>query len=293
MQRSIILCLSLSLFSGCSDPGQQTGSGEEAYSPPVLEAPAKDMSQEPSVEKLMEQLGVGDKGQAQKIGGKIRKVSLFQSGVKDISPLKGLDLIFLDLTFCQVDDLSPLEGMALEELYLEKTNITNEDLEVLQGMPLRVLYLGSTKVTSIKPLKGMPLTQLNLLDTPVQSIEGVEEMPLETLWVPGTNVSDLTPLKGTQLISLDIARSEVTSLKPLSELTTLQRLNMEDCEVDDLSPLKDLPLTRLIFLPSNVENEESLEMIRNKSTITELGIDFESRMPPDQFWQKYDAGEYN
>jgi Leucine-rich repeat (LRR) protein len=289
------LCLTSSVvltITGCQKPTESSTSENDSYSPPILEAPAKDMTREMSVEELMENLGVGEKGQAQKIGGKIRKVSLVQTNVKDLSPLKDLELVMLDLTFCPVSDLSPLAGMPLEELYLEETDITDESLAALTDMPLKILYLGSTDVTSIAPLSGLPLTQLNLLDAPIRSIQGVEKMPLQTLWVPGTSVSDLSPLNGMQLQSLDIARSEVTSLEPLRELKTLQRLNMEDCEVADLSPLKDLPLTRLIFWPANVENKESLEMIRNKSSLQELGIDFDSRMPPAEFWAKYDAGEF-
>lgn len=294
MRFTILLCLSaLLVLPGCPEtPDADTPDVEtvENELPPVMEAPAKASQGEPSVEELMKQLGAGERGQAQKIGGKIRKVSLFQTGVRDLSPLEGLDLIFLDLTRCPVEDLSPLKGMQLEELYLEETKVDDEDLAVLKAMPLKILYLGSTQVTSIKPLAGLPLTQLNLLDAPVKSIEGVEEMPLETLWVPGTSVSDLSPLKGTRLMSLDIARSEVTSLEPLRELKTLQRLNMEDCEVEDLTPLEELPLTRLIFWPANVK--QGLDMIRNKSSLQELGIDFESRMPPAEFWAKYDAGEF-
>ena len=290
----LLWMLTLLVLPGCSEtPDAETSDNQSTENelPPVMEAPAKASAGEPSVEELMKLLGVGERGQAQKIGGKIRKVSLFQTGVRDLSPLKGLDLIFLDLTRCPVEDLTPLEGMQLEELYLEETNVDNEDLAVLKGMPLKMLYLGSTKVTSIKPLKGLPLTQLNLIDAPIESLEGIEGMPLQTLWVPGTNVTDLSPLKGTQLVSLDIARSEVTSLEPLRELKSLQRLNMEDCEIGDLSPLEDLPLTRLIFYPANVK--QGLEMIRNKGSLQELGTDFESRMPPAEFWTKFDAGEFN
>jgi Leucine-rich repeat (LRR) protein len=277
-------------LTGCSDKDETSTTEDDSYSPPVLEAPAKDMTREMSVEELMEKLGVGERGQAQKIGGKIRKVRLVQTNVKDLSPLKGLELIMLDLTFCSVKDLTPLEGMPLEELYLEKTDITDDSLAALTDMPLKILYLGSTEVTNISPLSGLPLRQLNLLDAPVESIQGIEEMPLQTLWVPGTNVSDLSPLKGKQLQSVDIARSKVTSLAPLAGMTTLQRLNMEAIEVTDLTPLEGLPLTRLIFNPAKIE--KGLDMVRNMPSLQEVGLDFESKMPPAQFWTKYDAGEF-
>jgi internalin A len=287
------ICLSLCavmFLTGCSDKDETSTTEDDSYSPPVLEAPAKDMTREMSVEELMEKLGVGERGQAQKIGGKIRKVRLVQTNVKDLSPLKGLELIMLDLTFCSVKDLTPLEGMPLEELYLEKTDITDDSLAALTDMPLKILYLGSTEVTNISPLSGLPLRQLNLLDAPVESIQGIEEMPLQTLWVPGTNVSDLSPLKGKQLQSVDIARSKVTSLAPLAGMTTLQRLNMEAIEVTDLTPLEGLPLTRLIFNPAKIE--KGLDMVRNMPSLQEVGLDFESKMPPAQFWTKYDAGEF-
>jgi hypothetical protein len=89
--------------------------------------------------------------------------------------------------------------------------------------------------------------------------------------VEGTPVSDLTPLAG---------------------MTSLRRLNIARTGITDLTPLGGLQLERLIFTPSKIER--GLEAVRGMTSLTALGTRFEDAsdtLPPDQFWEKLDAGE--
>lgn len=75
--------------------------------------------------------------------------------LSDLSPLEGLELEMINLQGTQVTDLSPLKGMRLKYLDLGETPVS--DLSPLKGIPLVELYLNDTPITDLSPLKGMPL----------------------------------------------------------------------------------------------------------------------------------------
>lgn len=307
MRYFTLICLVCSpLFVGC-DNGGSSGK-QDSYEAPVLEAPPKEPDAEPTVSELMEKLGINAENRAKVSGGKIRELYLTQTNVKDLTPLKNLSaLTILHLNGCPVADLSPLEGLRLEVLYAIQTKVKDlsplegmplkeldltltevEDLTPLEGMPLVELYLEGTGVTDLSPLKGMQLTQLNLFKTRVESLEALSGMPLKTLWIPETDVSSLEPLRGLSLVSLDIAESKVASLEPLAKMTTLERLNLREAPVIDLTPLKDLQLQRLVFTPGAIE--KGLEIVQVMPTLRQLGTSMDTVMSATEFWAKFKDG---
>lgn len=155
--------LLLPLITGCSDTPAPTRSTEDSATAESASANAAATTVSVTPEELKRRLNAW---QAEFImqGNDITEASLYQTGIRDISPLKGLPLIAIDLGMTQVTDLSPLAGMKLQRLDLENTTVA--DLSVLRGMPLTVLKLQNTKVTDFTVLEGMPLQQLNLLDLP-------------------------------------------------------------------------------------------------------------------------------
>jgi hypothetical protein len=70
----------------------------------------------------------------------------------------------------------------------------------------------------------------------------------------------------------------------------LRELVMERSAVTDLSPLEGLKLDTLIFEPKLIV--KGLEIIRRMTTLKGLGPDELHPLPPAEFWQKYDAGEF-
>jgi Leucine-rich repeat (LRR) protein len=219
--------------------------------------------------------------------GQVRAAQLAGTGIGDLSPLKGLRLGALDLRVNPLSDLGPLANMPLVELYLEQTRVA--DLSALRGIALKVLYLSNTAVADLSPLSGMPLEKLNLLGTRVTDITPLKNMPLKMLWLNETPVTDISPLSGTPLMSLTLHRSRVADLRPLSHMA-LQRLHIGDTPVEDLTPLANLALRRLIFTPANISR--GLEAVREMTSLSEIGTTFENRVPADQFWQRYDRGEF-
>lgn len=137
-------------------------------------------------------------------------LSLWQQGVHDLSPLKGLPLAGLTLSETSVEDLSPLRGMPLNDLDLSNTRI--RDLSPLKGMPLQSLRLQNcSNVASIAALARVPLRDLNLAGTSVNDISVLRGMPLESLWLERTEVTDISALKGMPLAQLGIAPRRVTN----------------------------------------------------------------------------------
>jgi serine/threonine protein kinase len=147
----------------------------------------------------------------------------FHKQVRDLSPLKGMQLSFLDLTHTSAHDLTPLRDMPLRHLNLAGCTDV-KDLAPLKGMALRVLSLGDLKeVSNLEPLRGMPLLVLNLGGC--------------------GKVTDLGPLRETQLEQLHLGYTRALSLAPLRGLK-LKRLNLYNglSFIKDLEPLRDMPL---------------------------------------------------
>lgn len=70
-------------------------------------------------------------------------------GLKDISLLRGLPLVSLDISHTAVIWLNALEGMQLEFLDISHTQVDN--LDPLQGMPLKILRLQELPDLQIDP----------------------------------------------------------------------------------------------------------------------------------------------
>lgn len=77
----------------------------------------------------------------------------------DLSPLEGLTLTSLDVTYTKVYDLSPLRDMPLTELACDHTQVS--DLSLLQGLALTKLECRGTKVIDLSPLRRLPLRTLH------------------------------------------------------------------------------------------------------------------------------------
>jgi serine/threonine protein kinase len=217
------------------------------------------------------------------------------SQVRDLSPLKGMPLSELDLMFCpEISDLKPLQGMPLTSLKIHRAKV--RDLSPLQGMPLTTLELGACmQVRDLTPLKGMPLTTLMLGECfLIGDLTPLQGMPLTSLKIGRCReVRDLTPLRGMPLRTLEIHNCEqVHDLTPLHGMPLLS-LDMPYCPlVQDLSPLEGMRLEEIFFTPKDIR--KGLPVLRQMKSLKTIGIRgwAKDRLPPEEFWKKYDAGEF-
>ncbi|MBM4043298.1 MAG: tetratricopeptide repeat protein [Planctomycetes bacterium] len=229
--------------------------------------------------------------------------------VRDLSPLKGMPLTRLVCDGNPISDLAPLRGMPLSELNVAETLVS--DLDALKGMPLTYLNCCRTRVNDLTPLKGMPLSRLLCSQTAARDLRPLSGVPLKELNCDNTRVVDLTPLQGMPLEVLSLREAGVADLRPLRGLPlrslniancwnirdlsalrgmALRMLYMGDTGVADLTPLEGMQLEELAFWPKRIT--KGLEVVRAMKSIKRLTT-YNEWMPPNEFWRKYDAGEFS
>jgi tetratricopeptide (TPR) repeat protein len=223
----------------------------------------------------------------------ITELFINHTRVVDLSPLKGMKLQKLHIPCSKVTDLTPLKGMLLTE-FSAWGEVPIGDLTPLKGMPLESIDLNMSRVSDLTPLKGMPLKKLTLPGTRVSDLAPLKGMPLLHLSVNDSFVTDLTPLNGMSLTSLFFPNTKVADLAPLKGMP-LVYLALERTLVSDLTPLNGMKLTEFFFTPKNIK--QGIEVIREMKSLVLIGVDSDRRRagmrwPPDEFWKKYDAGEF-
>ena len=199
----------------------------------------------------------------------LTRLSLSQAdGITELTPLRGKPLIHLSLGNCsRLTDFTAIQGMPLRSLAIGQCGLA-PDLTLLKDMPLAEFSLQSCQQPlDLTPLAGLKLTNLTLYGCiELKDLAPLKGMPLSQLNLHAcTKLSDLTPLQGLPLLGLDFA---------------------ECPRITDLTPLEGLKLT-LIGMPIPVPSK-GIEAIRRMRTLTSI-----NGLPTEEFWKKYDAGEYN
>ncbi len=280
------------------------------YKDPAFQAWMKDVASLPAemqVEAIAKKLvqlnpgfdgsvtGVDGKGTPKIVNGVVTELWFATDNVTDISPVRALaGLKELNCNGSssgkgKLSDLSPLQGMQLTKLSCAHTLVS--DLSPLQGMPLTKLVCGPTRISDLSPLKGMKLTHLSCEQTQISSLSLLERMPLTFLRCGATNISDLLPLQGMSLTFLSCGHTEVSDLSPLRGMP-LTSLECYVTQVSDLSPLHGMKLSNVTFTPKNIT--KGLDVIRHMTSLKSIALDSadNNKFPPDEFWKKYDAGEF-
>jgi hypothetical protein len=203
-----------------------------------------------------------------------------QSKLSDLSPLRGMKLTRLRLDRTRVSHLADLRGMPLKELRVDCTRVP--ELSPLRGMPLKVLHFERTPVADLRPLAGMELEKLYFPHTLVTDLSPLHGMPLTYLHCGGTGVADLKPVKGMPLKVLAIYHTRVADLAPLRGMA-LEILEMGGTAVTDLSLLKGMPLTEFA-LDNNFRPERDAALLRSLTTLQKI-----NGKPAADFWREVDG----
>jgi hypothetical protein len=133
-------------------------------------------------------------------------------GLHDIEALRGLKLKTLMLCNSKIADISPLKGMGIVDVDLTGSSHV-EDISALSGEPLEHLGLAYTSVSDLSPLKRSPenakLSLINCDSCPVKDLSPLAGLPLSHLFVHNTQVTDLSPLKEMPLVQFSCERTAV------------------------------------------------------------------------------------
>jgi serine/threonine protein kinase len=219
------------------------------------------------------------------------RLSLSNSPIRDLAPLRGLPLTSLSIVWCtNLTDLAPLQGMSLRQLAVAECPVS--DLTPLKGMPLVRLNLNDTRVSDIRALKGMPLEELVLSGTGVSDISPLQHTPLGSLNLWGTHVTDISALEGmVELGWLGLSGTPVSDLRPLQH-SHLGCLTLDHCQnLHDLSPLAECTNLDRLTIPRQAAN---IDFLRRLPLLKYLSYTLPDHHPDQvesaaDFWRQYDA----
>ncbi len=189
-------------------------------------------------------------------------------------------------------ELHAIDGSVVTELRFSGDNVA--DISPVRALE-RLKTLACTgswdkrKLEDLSPLRGLKLTFLNCSFSKVSDLSPLAGMPLAELWCNQTPVSNLSPLRGLLLTRLHIQETPVSDLSPLKGMP-LAILQCNETQVSDLSPLAGMHLLRVWLTPRNIT--QGMDVLRQMKSIRFIGVRALNPLPAEEFWKKYDAGEF-
>lgn len=188
--------------------------------------------------------------------------------ISDLSLLAQMpNLKTLYLCQQQIEDLSPLEGLPLEELYLADNLIA--DLSPLETLSeLQVLFLGNNPARDLSPLAPLShLRELNLdsLNGDVDSFAPLTRLHLWDLHLCNQRPADgdWSPLGALdEVADLWLWHPPAEALETLSDMRSLQTLSIGDLDGENLSLLRAVRLDSLALF-NGIPSLEGLEQMEN------------------------------
>ena len=190
----------------------------DAYVARVKDLPAAEQVQAVADKLKEHNPGFDGKVESKIENGTLRDLTFISDQVLDLSPLRALpSLRRLSAAGSEpgkskLADLSPLKGLTLISLDLSHTAVS--DLKPLIGHPLRSLNLAGTPVVDLAPLARLPLAELDITGTQVADLAPLKSLPLTELRCDGPNEADLTMLRS-------IASLKTLNGKPLEKATAV------------------------------------------------------------------------
>ena len=110
------------------------------------------------------------------------------------------------------------------------------------------------------------------------------------------NVTDISPVRaltGLKLLKCNGSgpgKGRLADLSPLAGMP-LTGLWIDSTQVSDLTPLAGMNLTVIACTPKNIS--QGMDVIRQMKSLQTIGTSWEDQLPPDKFWKKFDAGDFN
>jgi serine/threonine-protein kinase len=193
----------------------------------------------------------------------------------DISPLEGMSIENLEVTSTLVEDLSPLRNAPLTFLRVDNSNVT--DLSPISHAKLTRLFIHNTMISDLAPIRGMALTYLHMANTQVNDLSVLSGMPLEDLRCQYCGIKDMSVLEGMPLHTLEIHGNPLTDLSPLAN-SPMQYLNIYKTGITDWSALRTMRQLKMISF--DFDRERDSEILRSVTTLELI-----NERPAEDFWK--------
>jgi serine/threonine protein kinase len=198
----------------------------------------------------------------------LKDLSLNNTWIKSLSPLKKLKLKKISISNTVIKDLSPLDNQPLKYLDVSGTKVSN--LVPVSAASLEELYITDSLVAEIPLFEQPSLKVLHMADCNFSGLKSIEQFRfLRELDIENTGITDLNSLKKFNLIELNISQNRIKDVRPLKKMS-LATLSMNNTYVASLTPLNtanlkvlDISKTSILInkLLSTV-NLESLEVLK-------------------------------
>ncbi len=217
----------------------------------------------------------------------VRRLWLRGNLISDLSPLRGLPLDQLGISYNPVSDLRPLAGMVeLANFHCDRCQIS--DISPLAGLTrLTFLDLNNNYIRSIEPLRRVnDLAEVYLSDNDIEDLSPLENRNLRTLTAAGNRITDLSPLRNSLAMeTLDLNLNEgLRDVSVVERMVALKVLRLDGTDVRDLSPLvrnNGLGSGDQVYLRNlpnlNADAEQHVETLRGRGvyivTNTPLRLD--------------------
>jgi serine/threonine protein kinase len=211
-------------------------------------------------------------------------LDLSETKVLDLAPLADAPLAALNLSRCGGEsepiDLTPLRNLKLIELEIRETNV--EDLAPLSAMlTLERLDVTGTKVADLAPIANLRLKSLNFRGCPVYDLTPIKNMPLEEISLRDTRVTSLAPLVGMPIKSIELANAPLVNFSALAQLP-LERCYCHSVQISDLAVLRGRPLKELVLW--NCHQARNFAALKDIETLELLVVPASYRtMPEDDY----------
>jgi serine/threonine protein kinase/Leucine-rich repeat (LRR) protein len=171
-------------------------------------------------------------------------------------------------------------------------------LAPLRGLPVSALDIHVSSITDLSPLADMPLRKLAMAKTRVADLSPLAKFrKLEILVCCQNAVRDLSPLAGLPLVYLDVSGDSVSSIAPLAGMP-LKELQLQHTSVSDLRALLSCPTLEWLTLPTGARDVDQLRALKKLSRLSERwdasveGSAYDRGGPAqtaEEFWKEYDA----
>jgi len=171
-------------------------------------------------------------------------------------------------------------------------------LDPLRGLPVSALDIGTSSVTDLSPLAEMPLRHFSMHHTRIADLSPLAKCrKLESLSCDNSAVRDLSPLAGLPLVYLSAGANSVSNLTPLAGMP-LKELRLDHTSVSDISPLLSCPTLESLTLPPGVSDVGQLRALKKLARLSERwDLNFEGShyfnggpaQTAEEFWKEYDT----
>lgn len=164
------------------------------------------------------------------------------------------NLIFLDLSTNNIEDIGPITGLKkLERLYLDNNKIIK--IPELNLLKLRELWLYSNKIENIDNLKNLPnLNYLNISNNKIRNIDAVGNLKsLSIINLEKNDIIDVFSLSNFKsLYSLHLSSNKISDISSLTNFNDIENLNLENNQIEDITPLKCIEIKELFIGGNNI-----------------------------------------